>query len=83
MKRHHWSEDAACIGYPEDVFFPPQGKQSRHNVGLAQKVCAGCPVRVQCLTMALEAERDGALRRHGVYGGLTPKQRAALDRGVA
>lgn len=82
-RRHHWSEDAACVGYPDDVFFPPPGKQPNRTVGLAKQVCAGCTVQIQCLTMALDLERDASSRRYGIYGGLTPIERIRLEDGAA
>lgn len=43
----------------------------------AAALCAGCPVRPECLEAALEEEGDLAARsRWLVRGGLTPKDRA-------
>lgn len=39
----------------------------------AKKLCAGCPIRVQCLEYAVEAEEP-----YGVWGGLTAKERKRL-----
>ena len=56
------------------------GKQKR-----ARAICAGCPVRQECLDAAMKEEiylcNDHPMQmqhRHGVRGGLTPSERAAL-----
>jgi WhiB family redox-sensing transcriptional regulator len=52
-----WQEDAACKGQPLDLFFDPEGrepegqKEARHKK--AKAICAGCPVRTQCLDYAI------------------------------
>jgi WhiB family redox-sensing transcriptional regulator len=80
MSRYEWADRAACIGQPDTVFFPESGRPRNRN--LAQSICAGCPVRIRCLRMALETEVAG--RRFGIWGGLTPDQRARLaQRGAA
>jgi hypothetical protein len=58
------------------VFFP-----GRTDSGEAAKqVCAGCPVIGDCLEFALQT-MPAAERDHGVYGGLTPTERARLRGG--
>jgi WhiB family transcriptional regulator, redox-sensing transcriptional regulator len=67
-----WKSEAACRGMPIDVFFQPTGDRDwRPDEALA--VCARCPVREQCLEMAL---RDNEI--YGVLGGTTEKARYAL-----
>lgn len=74
-----WEERAACVGIPEFVFFPSTG-ESGHT---ARKICAACPVASACLTFALEFEHGLSRQmRSGVYGGLSPYQRAQLTRKV-
>jgi WhiB family redox-sensing transcriptional regulator len=73
-----WRNQAACLSADPEIFFPvadephANARQSRQ----ARTVCAGCPVRVQCLA-------DAALRPHedwwyGVRGGLTQVQRRRI-----
>jgi WhiB family redox-sensing transcriptional regulator len=72
----HWMRQAACKGQPDTVFFPDQeddGEQPDYTT--ARPVCAGCPVRTQCLSYALELNI-----RHGMFAGLTPTERANLRR---
>jgi WhiB family transcriptional regulator, redox-sensing transcriptional regulator len=72
-----WQQDAACKDVPDpDVFFPGKGEHAE----AAKRVCAGCPVLVECLEFALATMRAPE-RDHGVYGGLTPAERARLRGG--
>ena len=72
-----WQQDAACKDTPDpDVFFPGKGEDAE----AAKQVCAGCPVIGDCLEFALATMRAGD-RDHGVYGGLTPAERARLRGG--
>ncbi|MFF9129155.1 WhiB family transcriptional regulator [Streptomyces sp. NPDC014806] len=68
-----WAERAACRGYDLDLFF----SESDYNVDAAKRICAGCPVRTECLDEQLRNE-DGS--RYGIYGGLTPRERSQLVR---
>jgi len=81
----HWRSLAACQFAEPDLFFPisssgPSGPQ----VAQAKAICAGCPVRRQCLAFALRTHQVD-----GVWGGLTEQERhplnsatlAGLDRG--
>jgi WhiB family transcriptional regulator, redox-sensing transcriptional regulator len=72
-----WQQDAACKDVPDpDVFFPGKGGDAE----AAKHVCAGCPVLGDCLAFALATMRASE-RDHGVYGGLTPSERARLRGG--
>lgn len=63
-----WHDQAACAG-ATDVFF------SDRSIPQAKAICAGCPVREECL-----AENLG--EKFGVFGGTTPRERARLRRGT-
>lgn len=67
-----WQDEAACIGVDPEIFFPTRGVPSEP----AKKICAGCPVRVECLEYA---ERE--LLKHGVWGGLSERQRKERRKG--
>lgn len=69
-------ETANCYGTDTEAFFPPDN--DRPSVRVAQAVCKGCPVQSECLELAM-ANESGA-QRHGVFGGLSPRQRADLAR---
>ena len=77
LQDEHWRLRAKCIDTDPELFF-------NTTVGViaeAKSMCAACPVSTQCLTAALE-EEDGLpwAHRHGVRGGLIPKERSRLAR---
>ena len=65
-----WREQAACRGADLGVFFPERGE----SAGPARQVCAACPVRQPCLDYAISNRIT-----HGVWGGLTERERRALQ----
>lgn len=70
-----WRHRAACRGEDPELFFPVGGDGAAlARVAAAKAVCAGCPVRAECLAFALVAISDG------VAGGLTAEERAQLRR---
>jgi WhiB family transcriptional regulator, redox-sensing transcriptional regulator len=72
-----WQHQAACQGTPDpDLFFPGKGEGDE----AAKQVCAACPVTGECLEFAL-ATMPHASMDFGVYGGLTPTERARLRGG--
>lgn len=62
---------AACRTVDPEVFFPLPGDED--GVAMARAVCAGCPVRSECLEFALRHGLDD-----GVFGGLTADERRAF-----
>jgi len=66
-----WWEHAACAGMDLDVFFPT--RQSDDDYAQARAVCAGCPVRRECLVDAMDTELPSS--RYGMRGGRTPVER--------
>ena len=64
-----WRELAACRGTDLGLFFPGRGE----SAGPARQVCAACPVRQACLDYAITNRIS-----HGVWGGLTERERRAL-----
>jgi WhiB family redox-sensing transcriptional regulator len=67
--RGTWRQGAACRGYAASTFYP----ETPDEVATAKRVCAGCKVRQLCLETALRNRE-----RHGVWGGLTERERARL-----
>ncbi|WP_328485984.1 WhiB family transcriptional regulator [Streptomyces zaomyceticus] len=70
---HSWHAHAACYGItPKEAdrlfFHGPRNTRDRQQ---AKQVCAGCPVRLDCLNFALENKVEW-----GMWGGLTLKERA-------
>lgn len=62
-----WQGRSACRTADPELFFPEADSRSTHE---AKRICAGCPVRVECLTAAIANRED-----HGVWGGLTERER--------
>ncbi|MEU9245829.1 WhiB family transcriptional regulator [Streptomyces sp. NPDC048385] len=61
-----WQARAACSGTTVKLFHGP-------NTAAAQRICAGCQVRAECLYDALDSDAP-----NGVWGGFTRKERRAL-----
>jgi WhiB family redox-sensing transcriptional regulator len=70
---------AACSGggLSPDNWYPVNlpADAARREAAAAITICAGCPVRVECLELSL---RDWAIGRHGVWGGTVPAEREEL-----
>ena len=71
-----WRDSAACRFLDTELFFPI-GKAGRaiEEIQRAKAVCAGCPVRLACLTFALDT-RQG----YGIWGGYDEDERRLLLR---
>jgi WhiB family redox-sensing transcriptional regulator len=62
---------AACRHADPELFFPVSASgPSLDQVTQAKAICAGCPVRQQCLAFALDTRQD-----HGVWGGMSDQER--------
>lgn len=73
---------APCTtGDPERFFADGRGDLETYRREHAKSECRTCPVREECLKLAMKAEGDlvGELR-WGVYGGLDRHERARLAR---
>lgn len=68
-----WRMLAACRYAPLEIFFPQ--KTGIANATEAKAVCRTCHVSDECLRYALEHDE-----RHGVWGGLSEKERKKLRR---
>lgn len=69
-----WMARGTCAGTDADLFFPERGESPK----TAKAACAACPVRDEC--------RDYALRHnihHGIWGGLTERERRRVRKGLA
>jgi WhiB family redox-sensing transcriptional regulator len=69
-----WNEDwtalAKCKQASPDELFVRGAEQHK-----AKQICAGCPVRAECLAEALDNRMEG-----GVWGGMTERERRAVLR---
>jgi len=66
-----WRLLAACRQADPELFFPVSASgPSLDQVTQAKVICAGCPVRRQCLAFARDTRQD-----HGVWGGMSEEER--------
>jgi WhiB family redox-sensing transcriptional regulator len=68
---YDWMLRAHCRGASPSEFFPSDGV----GVEFAQRICANCPVRVECLEYALKFRIE-----HGVWGGASERERRRILR---
>lgn len=76
--RPDWRDHAACLGKDPEDWFPVSELES--GIALAhiesvKAICSECPMAGSCLSWALETQQQ-----HGIWGGLTVKERANLKR---
>jgi WhiB family redox-sensing transcriptional regulator len=71
-----WRAEGACVSADPDLFFPisPAGKGAE-QIARAQRICAGCQVRRQCLDFAMDTGETA-----GIWGGTTPEERIRARR---
>jgi len=67
-----WTMRANCLGMADALFC--EAKDQRE----ARKVCADCPVRLDCLVEALDNRIEW-----GIWGGMTERERRSLLRSRA
>lgn len=72
-----WMEQALCARSDPELFYPEMGQKGKGTSRAAKAVCARCPVRQPCLERALRTETPST--RYGVWGGLSPNEREALN----
>lgn len=74
-------ENAACRELAQydhetfDNYFFPDSWRERAATKMAKKICAVCPVRLECLQTALDNHEPD-----GLWGGLTPDERQKSQR---
>jgi WhiB family transcriptional regulator, redox-sensing transcriptional regulator len=66
-----WRQLAACRHADPELFFPISASDaSLDQITQAKTICAGCPVRRQCLGFAVDTRQN-----HGVWGGMSEQER--------
>lgn len=65
-----WMQEGPCRSRDPEELFPPGAAQKT-----AKRVCTPCPVKRQCLAYA----KDRGIE-YGVWGGMTERERRALDK---
>lgn len=70
-----WRLSAACLEHDPQLWFPGVGDEGAE----ARQICHTCPVKRECLEWSLAVEGSiGRTDRHGIYGGKSPRARAAI-----
>lgn len=59
-------DSAGCLTADPEMFYPEVG----HSNTSAKRVCAACPIRVDCLAHAMRTREQ-----HGIWGGLSIRDR--------
>ncbi|MEU4173441.1 WhiB family transcriptional regulator [Streptomyces sp. NPDC026665] len=70
MTKNEWSAQAICLTSDPEELFVDGAAQNK-----AKTICIGCPVHTECLAYALDNRIE-----HGVWGGMTDRERRALLR---
>jgi WhiB family transcriptional regulator, redox-sensing transcriptional regulator len=80
-----WRDSAACAETETTSFFPSTDETLPSAWGGTSEadrevlaLCAGCPVRTECLTHALRTPEA-----YGIWGGTTPGERESILLGLA
>lgn len=68
VERPEFFTKAACVGEDPELFYPHPSATAERE--LARAICAGCPVRNDCLEWAIEHNE-----REGIWGGLLKAER--------
>jgi WhiB family redox-sensing transcriptional regulator len=69
-----WTAQALCAQVDPDLWYPEHHSDQACQAAIT--ICAGCPVRADCLEYALAIGEVN----EGIWGGLTPTQRQAEQR---
>jgi WhiB family redox-sensing transcriptional regulator len=64
----NWARKGQCQDAGLDAMFVRGAEQNR-----AKNICAGCPVKMECLAEALDSKLEW-----GVWGGMTERERRAV-----
>lgn len=77
-----WRYEAKCAGEDTELWYPPRDRRLYKPIAdKAKAICFGrdgrppCPSRVPCLLDAIERDE-----LHGIWGGLSHRERNALKR---
>jgi WhiB family transcriptional regulator, redox-sensing transcriptional regulator len=71
-----WQEKGLCRSADPLLFFHPQNERGASRVRReqsAKRVCASCPVRLECADYAIRAREP-----YGVWGGLSEEERERI-----
>ena len=69
-----WRDKAACLTSDPELWFP----KVDHQASRAREICGACPVREQCLALAIANDE-----RDGIWAGMNRTERNAARRQLA
>ena len=75
---YEWQDKGACSHEAAMLFFEPERShraRGKEREALAKGICQRCPVMALCRAHGL------AVEDHGIWGGLTAREREAMRRG--
>lgn len=72
MSYPQWTDTPACAGTDTEMWFVEDNKRDYSEVNLLKRICAGCPVKQQCLEYALHNSVQG------FWAGTVPRHRNRL-----
>ncbi len=78
IEQWEWQYEGACRTLDTEMFFHPDGERGpsrRNRAAEAKRICAGCPVMMECRIHSFRAKEP-----YGVWGGLTEEERRKLLR---
>lgn len=76
-----WRRDALCRETDPEMFYPNYTGGRARESEEAKRWCRACPVLDQCRAWVMEFEHgEPAGNRFGVWAGMTPRERARLER---
>ena len=79
-----WRDQAMCRDTDPDIFFPrvrragSNGKRAGEladHIAAAKRICATCPVDLECLDYALQTQTYNCKHHNCILGGLTYRER--------
>lgn len=71
-----WQLKSACRGVNTNLFYLDdnmRGPEKAERVAAAKRICAGCPVKTECLDYAMTNKEI-----YGVWGGTSEEERARM-----
>lgn len=73
-----------CSGTADDAWHPeddPTTEEGRAEYeAIARALCRDCPVKAECLILALRTEARSGVESHGIWGGTAPWERKRMIR---
>ena len=73
---------AGCFGEDPGIWF--EDERHAYDEWLAKAICAKCPIKGECGGQQLRVEGSvSAAMRFGIYGGMTPEERARIAKNAS